>query len=338
MSRMLLVDRIGPSVTVQDLGREGFLSVGLSRGGAADRTALCEAAALLGETKPQAVLELAGYGGIFRVTAPTRFSLSGAPMNAAIDGKTIQWSASHLLLAGQRLEIGAAVAGVYGYLGFAGGLDVPEILGSRATHLTGGIGKPIAVGDTLPIGADHAPDVPSMVLRQQDRFQGGTVRFVDNPQSALFDAETTDLFERTEFTRDAAGNRQGVRLNSDIGSFATAAQLAILSDAIQPGDIQMTGEGIPYVLLPECQTIGGYPRIGTVVPQDLPIVAQAPVGARLRFKRVSLQSAVSGYTAPEAMIKELRATCRPLVRDPATMNDLLSYQLISGAITGWEDG
>ena len=99
----------------------------------------------------------------------------------------------------------------------------------------------------------------------------------------------------------------------------------------------MTGDGVPYVLLPECQTIGGYPRIGTVIPQDIPIIAQAAVGAQIQFERVARSEAIADFKTPADLVKELKSRTAPVFRDPAQMSDLLSYQLISGMITGWED-
>ena len=109
-------------LTVQDMGRPGHLAQGLSRGGAMDRLALIEAAALLGAKSPLAAIEMAGAGGQFSVSAPTRIALTGAPMIATLEGAPLRWHASHLVLPEQDLRIGALQAGVHGYLTPAGGL------------------------------------------------------------------------------------------------------------------------------------------------------------------------------------------------------------------------
>ena len=84
MSRALDILACGPGVSVQDLGRTGYLAQGLSRGGAVDGLALHEGAALLGQPVG-AALEMAGFGGRFRATEPLRIALTGAPMRATID-------------------------------------------------------------------------------------------------------------------------------------------------------------------------------------------------------------------------------------------------------------
>jgi allophanate hydrolase len=126
MTRALIVHRAGPGVSVQDKGRPGYLAFGLSRGGAADRLALAEGAALLGQSDTLAALELPGMGGEFEATEDMRIALTGAPMRASIEGERVVWNASHMLPRGARLSIGAVEAGAYGYLHLGGGIATPE--------------------------------------------------------------------------------------------------------------------------------------------------------------------------------------------------------------------
>lgn len=335
MSRMLEVLSAGPAVTVQDEGRPGYLACGLSRGGAADRLALAEGAALLGQDAGMAALEMAGFGGSFAVSEPARIALTGAPMRATLDGAALVWNASHMLLPGQRLTIGVAEAGVYGYLSVGGGIASAPVLGSRSAHLTAGLGRPLAAGDRLPVGPDGGAGV-GLRLDAGGHAGGGRVRVLPTAQTEMFSPEDRARFEATAFRRDALGNRQGVRLAGG-APFATAGQRSLLSEIVEPGDIQMTGEGVPYVLLAECQTMGGYPRIASVVPDDLPIVAQAAPGDALRFRFVTLEEALTDYRAwrPGGRLK---VALRRLLRDPREIPDLLSYQLISGMTDGRGEG
>ncbi|KEO51492.1 biotin-dependent carboxyltransferase family protein [Thioclava pacifica] len=320
-------------ISVQDMGREGYLAQGLSRGGAMDRLALLEAAALLGAEAPLAGLEMAGAGGLFEVTRPMRIALTGAPMQADLDGAALRWNAAHPVLPGQKLRIGGAQTGSYGYLVPGGGLATPDWLSSRAAHLSIGIGARVETGLTLPCADEPAPDQPALGLPASQRFGGGTVRVMDGPQTALFSPEVIADFYETVFSRAPRGNRQGVQLDAQ-RRFAAREAAGLASDVIGPGDVQMTGEGVPYVLLAECQTIGGYPRIGTVIPADLPTIAQAPPGAQLRFIRLSPDQADALWRPEAEQLRTLRATCHPLIRDPSEMGDLLSYQLIGGVTSG----
>jgi len=332
----LIVHRIGGACTVQDSGRAGYLDHGLSRSGAADFLALREGAALLGNDSALAAMELPGFGGEFEATEDTRIALSGAPMQVAIDGEALAWNAVHFLGRGQRLTVGAARSGVYGYLHVAGGFDTPSILGSRSSHLTAGLGHAVQVGDHLPIGPARSGPT-GLTLDVSDRFSGGTVRIVDSVQTALFPEDVRQRFEDTAFRRGPRANRMGVQLASDGPGFSAEGQLNILSEVIVPGDIQMTGDGNPFVLLPECQTTGGYPRIGTVIPCDMPVVAQAPAGARLQFKFVTLDAALAAQRGFAASVAALAAARRPLIRRAEDIADLLSYQLIGGMISAHGD-
>lgn len=336
MSRALIVHQAGPGVTVQDLGRPGYLAYGLSRGGAADRLALYEGAALLGQAVDSAALEMAGMGGTFEATEDMRIALTGAPMRASIDGAALAWNASHPLHAGARLTIGPATAGVYGYLHVGGGIATPEILGARSAHLAAGIGAPLAAGDTLPVGPDRGGET-GLVLDADDRFSGGEVRVVAGYQTGMFPDEEVARFEETRFTRDARGNRMGVRLAPGGDGFASRAGLTVLSEAIVPGDIQVTGDGAPFVLMSECQTTGGYPRIGAVLPCDLPRVAQAAPGTALRLRFVPSKEALAVERRAAEARDGLRRRLTHLTRDPHDIRDLLSYQLISGVIAGNEE-
>ncbi len=334
--RGLKVLKIGPVASVQDLGRPGLLDQGVSRGGAADQLALAEGAALLRQDQGLAALEMGGMGGVFEAICPLRVALTGAPMAATLDGTALAWNASHRMEAGQRLEIGPARRGVYGYLHLGGGVDTEPVLGARSAHLAAGLGQAVTVGDVLPAGDDHAAEV-GLTLAGQDRFQGGELRIVESFQSALFPPEVRARFGDTEFRRGARANRMGVEMLSDGEGFAAAGQLNILSEIIVPGDVQLTGDGKPFVLLREAQTTGGYPRIGTVLPCDLPKVAQAQAGVSLRFRWVSLEEGLGLQDKHDRELRALPGGCQPLLRDPGAMSDLLSYQLISGAVSALAD-
>ncbi|MBE0452742.1 MAG: biotin-dependent carboxyltransferase family protein [Roseovarius sp.] len=337
MSRALIVHQAGPGVSVQDLGRPGYLAFGLSRSGASDRLALHEGAALLGQAPALAALEMAGTGGTFETTETTRIALTGAPMRAQLDGATLAWNASHLVPVGAKLVIGPTLAGVYGYLHLGGGIATPERLGARSAHLAAGLGEVVTAGARLPVGADRRAAETGLKLDPEERFTGGTVRIVVGYQTGLFAPAEVARFEETVFTRDARGNRMGVRLIPDGEGFASKDGLSVLSEAIVPGDIQITGDGTPFVLMAESQTTGGYPRIGAVLPCDLARVAQAAPGTKLRLRFVPLDEGLAAERRAAEACATLRRRLSRLVRDPHDIRDLLSYQLISGAIAGNEE-
>lgn len=336
MSRTLTIHRIGPAVTIQDMGRLGYIGEGVSRGGAADRLALSEGAALLGQPDTLPALEMMGMGGEFEASEDMRIALTGAEMRATIDGSPVVWNASHLLPAGSRLSIGPAITGCYGYLHLAGGISGAAELGSVAAHLAAGLGRALQAGDTLRVNPDSGGETGHF-LERDDRLTGADIRMVASYQTPLFAENEIARFQSEALIKDARANRMGVRLNPSTTGFAAEDGRNIVSNSIMPGDIQITGDGTPFVLMTECQTTGGYPRIGTVLPCDLARVAQAAPGTPLRFRFVSLEEAVEIEQAQAGFRASLRQRLRPLIRDPHKIPNLLSYQLISGVIAGNEE-
>ncbi|MEP3920523.1 biotin-dependent carboxyltransferase family protein [Ascidiaceihabitans sp.] len=333
MTRSLLVRNVGPGVAVQDLGRPGFLAYGLTKGGAADPLALYEGAALLGQDPNCAALEMVGLGGSFEATADTRIALTGAEMKADIDGATIVWNACHALPKGAILNIGGTRKGVFGYLHVGGGFDTPLYMGTRGSHLSAGLGSLVAAGNELPIAPDKGGET-GLILPRDNRFGGGTLRVAPSMQTHAFSDDMRQRFTQTTFKRDPRANRQGVRMDCEGRGFQAENQLGIVSEVIVPGDIQIPGDGRPFVLMSESQTTGGYPRMGTVLATDLPCVAQAQTGADIRFEFVTLDDARAIETRETIRRLGLRRTVQPLLRDPAKIADLLGYQLISGATAG----
>lgn len=336
MSAALQIIAAGPGLSLQDHGRPGFLGNGLSRGGAMDPLALAEGAALMLMPAGDALaIEMAGAGGRFRADgAALLIALTGAPMVAELDGVRLPWPGSFLMPKGAELRIGGALAGSYSYLSVAG-LQAPRILGARSAHLAGGIGGRLASGEVLP--CVPAPNPGGLKLTPEDRFGGGTIRILPSAQTDQFSAETLARFEATEFRKDARASRMGARMAQDGDGFSQDAHLGILSEIIVPGDIQVIGDGAPYVLLPECQTMGGYPRIATVISADLARVAQAAPGAPIRFRFVTLDEALAARTAAAKHRKMLPDGVVSRVRNPADIADLLSYQLVGGVISAAHD-
>lgn len=336
MSAHLHILSAGPGLSLQDAGRPGLLAKGLSRGGAMDPLALAEGAALVGGDPGRALaVEMAGAGGAFRAEgADLLIALTGAPMTAEIDGARVQWAGSHLLPRGATLKIGGALKGSYGYLSLAG-LSAPELLGARSAHISGGIGRRLQAGDRLTCAP--GPNAGGMMIAPDDRFSGGEIRILPSVQTDQFDAATLSRLETTEFHKDARASRMGARMGLNGPGFSSDAHLAILSEIIVPGDVQVIGDGSPFVLLNECQSMGGYPRIATVISADLHKVAQAASGSPIRFRFVTLEEALAARSSADKHLKSLTSRVQTRVRHPADIPDLLSYQLVGGVISAHHD-
>lgn len=332
MTRAITIHAASPGVTVQDKGRPGYLAQGLSCGGAADLLALAEGAALLGQSDDLAVLELAGGAVTLSGSDDMRVALTGADMRATLDGAPLVWGASHALPKGAVLNIVPSRGG-FGYVHLGGGLDAPVQMGGRSAHLAAGLGQAVQAGDTIAVGPDtgHRTGLclPAAALDT-------TLRLVPSLQTALFGDAALARLEETPLTKDARGNRMGQRLVPEGEGFATETGLSILSETIVPGDVQITGDGMPYVLLSECQTTGGYPRIGTVLPCDLPKLLRAGPGTVFHARFVTLEDGAALERAEATRRAGLSRSLQPLLRDPRDIPDLLRYQLVSGVTAGNE--
>ncbi|PHR05235.1 MAG: urea amidolyase [Sulfitobacter sp.] len=279
---------------------------------------------------------MTGTGGTFVADGDIRIALTGAGMAAKIDGDVVVWNASHLLPAGAKLTIGGASSGTYGYLHVGGGIMSDLLLGARASHLSAGLGRPLAAGDGFVVGDDTGRET-GLTLPRDGRFDGGVVHVVASMQTEHFTPAERQRFTETQFSRDPRANRVGVRMDHQGGGFHAEGGLTILSEVIVPGDIQITGDGAPFVLMGECQTTGGYPRIGTVIPSDIPRVAQAAAGAPIMFKFLSLAEAITLEIRHRDAIHALRGQVKPLIRDPRQIRNLLLYQLVGGTVSAWDD-
>ena len=280
--------KTGPLMLIQDGGRTGNQHLGITVGGVADRHAAAWAHRLLGNQPECALLEICLGGAALRFTANTWFSITGADLNWKLDGRPLANWQSHQAHAGALLQAGMAGKGLRGYLAICGGIDLPPVCGSLATTLAegmGGIGgRPLQSGDSLPCG-QH---VPGSRFRRQVPVQfrrsyatAITLRVVPSNQFSLFSqAQRTQFFDQ-RFRVSPASDRMGVRLD---GNPLAKPPGKLISEPVCPGAIQVPANGLPIVLMQDCQTIGGYPKLGHVYRVDLDLLAQARPGVAVTFE------------------------------------------------------
>ncbi len=329
----LRIVEILPGATIQDGGRRGWRRYGVTVGGAIDAYALAEGQALLGNDRDAAALELFAFGGKFHCCGDLAIATSGARMDILVNRQRARWRSIITLRQDDLLEIGQASRGVYGYLHLPGGIDCPEMLGSKSTHAASGLGWTPQAGEFLRPTASH-PSRLECLMPEPGYFADRVIRVMDTPQSDLFsDADRKAITER-EFVVSARRNRMGIGLESGNFAFEALAGLTLASDAIVPGDIQVSGDGSATVLMADSQPVGGYPRLATVITADRHRLAQIPSGDRFRMVRVGPERAVGALKAMNKEVLELAGRLDRSRRDPSRMDDLLSYSLISGVTAG----
>ncbi|MFE4974629.1 biotin-dependent carboxyltransferase family protein [Kitasatospora sp. NPDC056651] len=278
----LVVVRPGPLTTVQDLGRRGVAHLGVPRAGALDEPALRAANRLVGNEPGAAGLETTLGGVALRAVGPVLVAVTGAPSPVRVDGRAAAWGAPVLVPDGAVVEVGAATAGVRGYLAVAGGIAVPPVLGSRSADLLAGLGPaPLTVGDRLPVGAPPPPrDRPELVPLPAPPAEL-VLRLRLGPRADWFTPEAVARLGRDRYLVSPTGNRVGLRTEGPPVERARDGELP--SEGMVVGAVQIPPDGQPVVFLADHPTTGGYPVIGVVPAADLAAAAQARPGTPVRF-------------------------------------------------------
>jgi antagonist of KipI len=303
----VFVQSAGFLTSVQDLGRSGFRQSGVSVGGALDAHALRVANALVGNEDNAAGLE-ATLGRLrLRFEDQRVVAWCGGAFTVRISDDDLPPGHAGLITKGQELIMTAPNAGSRAWLAISGGIDVPLVLGSRSTDLRGNFGghegRTLRDGDTLPLGepaisparvaemfgdrriAEWTASSVWITTAPRDRF----LRILRGSDWARFTPAAQTALVGEPFTVTLDSDRMGGRLDGPNLERVDASDL--LSEAVAPGTLQVPPNGKPILLLGDCQTIGGYPKIAHVITVDLPIAAQLWSGDLVRFHEVSLAEA-----------------------------------------------
>ena len=281
---------------LQDSGRTGWHSMGITSGGPLDRGAFYWANLLCDNPKEHAALEITLGGLVLESAVKTTLAVTGADIPLTIDNKPAELWQSHSINPGDRIELGFARSGVRAYLAVAGGFQVQPVFNSVATvtrERLGGLrgdGSPLKEGDLLPClqPKDNSLWQLPNPLRPNYSEKNATLRVVLGYQEAAFTAAQKQQFFSAQYvvTRDC--NAMGYRLE---GEPIQPPVESMLSEGITLGAIQFPADGQPIVLLNDRQTIGGYPKIGSLLSLDIARLAQLPAGATVRFEPLPLEHA-----------------------------------------------
>ncbi|MGH9443273.1 MAG: biotin-dependent carboxyltransferase family protein [Thermoanaerobaculia bacterium] len=310
--KALRVLRGGLLTTVQDLGRARCRRWGVAPSGAADPFSARLANVRAGNPQGAAVLEMTASGCQFEVLVPIRIALAGADMPALGNGAPIDARTAVELSSGDLLELGSATSGFRTYLAVSGGIDVPEVLGSRATHLSAGFGgwngRRLEPGDVISIfdvARAPAKEIPGSFPVPGARAE---LRAIPGPQMESFPAETIRQFFQEEFRVSSRSNRMGLRLEASPSgegfSGGTAGVPEMAPEGSVAGAVQVPHGGEPIVHMPEGPVTGGYARIAAVISADLGLAGQLRPGGLVRFRETTIEEALRALREREMMLSE----------------------------------
>lgn len=303
---MLNILRAGIFTTVQDLGRNGYRQLGVSLTGALDTPALRIGNLLVGNDENAAGLEITLGQFSTEFSRAGWIALTGAGCHAELDGKALWTGWRYAVKPGQILIMKTPTRGMRSYLTVSGGIDVPEVLGSRSTDLKTGFGglsgRPLRDGDHLPVGKNRSEPEHSIGIKQL--LFGNRIRALPGPEYQEFSTEARDSFWRTSWQLSPQSNRMGYRLHGHALKRETDREM--LSHGLLPGVVQVPHSGQPIVLMADAQTTGGYPRIACVIEADLYNLAQIRLGEPVHFVKCSLDEAQTALHAQRRFIEQIK--------------------------------
>jgi len=296
-----VVTQAGFLTSVQDLGRTGFRQFGVSTSGALDPFALRVANVLVGNDESAGGLEITVGGLQLRFGDERIVAWCGGEFDVQIGSRVLPAGHVAHLQRGKELKFVRAQIGCRCWLAISGGIDVPVVLGSRSTDLRanfGGFeGRALRDNDVLPLRTWPGSPPPATGISSwtaphdwaSRASRHPNLRFIRGVDWSRFDDVTIQRFTQHEFSVSPDSDRMGVRLDGP--ELKRQDKTDLISEAVAPGTIQVPPSGKPILLLGDCQTIGGYPKIAHVITVDLGIAAQLRAGDGVRFSEVTLQDA-----------------------------------------------
>lgn len=304
---MFTVIHPGLLSTLQDLGRWGYERFGVPVSGAMDEFALRAANALvLNEPNACGVEMLESLSVTTSVEALAAVCGFGELTVTVNERLKPTWSALYLR-AGQTLEIRKPPGG-WAYLAVRGGFEVPLVLGSRSTYLRGHFGgyagRALQAGDILKT-AEVFPSIslPALAGRKlQPPTLARTLQVILGPQLGHFSHAALESFFSAEFTVTNESDRMGYRL---VGPALTPQPADIISEGMPLGAIQVPANGQPLAMLADRPTTGGYPKIANLIRADVPLLAQCPPGAKVRFEVTTVEAAQAKYRERLELLKKI---------------------------------
>ncbi len=270
--------------SIQDLGRYSFRNIGVPVSGVMDEFHGKLANRLLGNDENKAVLELTLQGGSFRFHKPTQIAITGAGLSPLLNNHLVRLNSVISVTENDVLQFGKPTYGVRAYIAVKGGFQTEEVLQSRSFYE--GITQKgvIEKGDTLSYLEEtkHIHTLTHVAIRS-DIFKEIAIEVYEGPEFELLTKKQQQKLFNTEFTI-GLNNRMAYQLEETIEN----AIPSIITSAVLPGTIQLTPSGKLIILMKDCQTTGGYPRILQLSDKSISVLSQKHAKNAVRFTKLSV--------------------------------------------------
>jgi biotin-dependent carboxylase-like uncharacterized protein len=311
---MLVVLDPGLQATIQDAGRPDLARLGVPVAGAADRIGLAVANLVIGNEPEAPAVEVTCGGFDARAERDLVIGLGGADLGATTAGQSLDPGLAHRLGAGSTIRFEGVVGhGFRAYLAVPGGIDAPVVLGGRSTYGLGRIGGLHGDGRALAAGDELRPmDAAGIELLPGFGAAGAALADPRSPLRILPGPHADDVvlaaLEERTWTVGPASDRMGIRLDGEPIHLETPVLDA--SIPMVHGSIQVPAGGLPIILGPDHQTIGGYPVPAVLVRSDLDRIGQLGPGGAVRFRLVTEIEALAAFEERRAGLDRITAALR----------------------------
>lgn len=305
----------GLLTTVQDLGRYGYQQYGVTVSGVMDNVSARLANILVGNDEGEGLLEITMLGPEIEFLEDMVIAITGGELLPALNNNVVAMGKSLLVKKGDKLAFKGVKSGCRSYIAFSGGIEVPVLMGSKATFTRGNIGgyegRALKAGDTLTIGTpkESLSSLAGKEIHENLYEYKHTIelRVVLGPQEKAFTEKGLQTFFANQYSVTNECDRMGYRLEGERIEHKDGGD--IISDGISMGAIQVPSHGSPIIMMADRQTTGGYTKIGNVITVDLPKVAQAKPGDKIVFKETTLEEAHHLLKELESKIATLKQRC-----------------------------
>jgi KipI family sensor histidine kinase inhibitor len=305
-----IIKKPGIATTVQDAGRFGFQSQGVVTGGAMDLFAYRTGNLLVGNNQDAAAIEITFANTEIVFEQDALIAVCGRGADLFINGEPAPVWKTIAIKKGASLFFKNNNEGAKMYLSIAGGWDVKKIMNSSSTYLPANFGgyngRTLQQGDLLKAntklsevslqiissiqsGKNFIAALWSIQLPDFFNYNVKIIRVLKGPEQDWFKDSSIENFYSSSFIVSNAADRMGYRLNGSMIMKKESKEL--LSTAVTKGTLQVTPDGNMILLMSDCQTTGGYPRIAQVAAADLNICAQLKPGDSITFKEISFEEA-----------------------------------------------
>lgn len=280
---MIKVLKSGFYSSIQDAGRFGYRHFGVPVSGSMDAYASKFANLIIGNTEDASVLEITMMGPELQFLKPTIIAVSGADMQPSLNNSPIKLNIPIKIFANDVLSFGKLQNGIRAYISVKGGFKTAEVLGSNSMYKNITTINRISVDDKLDYADLVTPGFGynSTVKYDNSLFSCSEIEAYKGPEFDKLTTANKDQLFNAEFKISKLNNRMAYQLEPLVPNLLTP----ILTSPVLPGTVQLTPSGRLIVLMRDCQTTGGYPRILQLTGRSINILSQKHTGMSLKINQ-----------------------------------------------------